>query len=893
MITTSGRAIFCCLLVVVQGGAWGQSSGPLQRVPNTSLKLPLVPPVNGYTTTNAFGSVAFVDPLAIVSPPGETNRLFIVEQRGRIAVITNLASPNRTVFLDISSRVVGGVPTDERGLLGLAFHPSYATNGYFFVYYTRSATTSAGTGDHQQLSRFQVSPTNPNVAATEEVSLLTMRDEAVNHNGGCLQFGPDGYLYVSLGDEGQQNDTLQNSQRIDKDFWSSILRLDVDSPFRPTSLLPHAHPANTNEAGGAINYRIPPDNPFVDATSFNGVSVNPNNVRTEFYAVGLRNPWRFSFDPATGMLYCGDVGQDLWEEVDIIVKGGNYGWAYRDGTNAGPRSASAPAGFSARIPIQTYRHGSATNQGNSVTGGVVYRGDNLPQLKGAYVFGDYLSGHIWALRYDGTNTVPFVRLTSLLSVAAFGVDPRNGDVLLADQGQDRIKRLIYTTTSGTQLPPTLADTGAFVDPSSLTPNPGIVHYDLNVPFWSDNANKTRWFSVPDTNATIGFSVQGNWSLPVGTIWIKHFELELTNGLRESARRLETRFIVRNANGVYGATYRWGDSSSNATLVSEAGLDEAFAVYDGGTIRTQIWHYPSRTECLQCHTVAGGLAVGFNTAQLNRDVDYGGTVENQIAALTRAGYFSSGSIGSLYTLPALAHPTNTAYSRDYRVHSYLAANCSQCHQLGVTAFGQWDGRLSTPLATAGIINGALNNNYGDPNNRVIKPGSLTNSIILTRISTLGNGRMPQLDSSVLDTTAINLLSDWITTDLASYQSFADWQVRYFGSTSAPEAAAGADFDHDGAVNYLEYLTGTDPTRDSDLWKISVQQSDDKIQIHFLQIANRGFEVQWTSDLSNVASWQPLDTPANQPFFSATNFTATIEDVLGNAMTKLYRVRVFEH
>ena len=187
--------------------AWSQPFGLSNRVGTTSLRMPVSPPVSGYATTNAFGNLTFTDPVAMATPPGEVNRLFVVEQRGRFAVITNLAAPTRTVFLDVTARVQGGVAPDERGLLGLAFHPGYATNGYFFVYYTRSTTTTAGTGDHQQLSRFQVSAANPNAAdAGSEFSLLTMRDEAANHNGGDLHFGPDGFLYVSLGDEGNQNE---------------------------------------------------------------------------------------------------------------------------------------------------------------------------------------------------------------------------------------------------------------------------------------------------------------------------------------------------------------------------------------------------------------------------------------------------------------------------------------------------------------------------------------------------------------------------------------------------------------------------------------------------------------------------------------------------------------
>lgn len=301
----------------------------------------------------------------------------------------------------------------------MAFHPGYATNGFFFLYYTDETTTKAGPGRHQVLSRLQVSSNNPNAAlAGSETNLLTMFDQHSDHNGGDLHFGPDGFLYVSLGDEGEQNDSLDNSQLINKDFWSSILRLDVDVPARATSLVPNPHPANTNHFGRAILYRIPADNPFVGATSFNGAAVSASAVRTEMFAVGFRNPWRFSIDAVTGRIFCGDVGADALEEINLITKGGNYGWAFREGTEAGPKAASQPGGLALKAPTFSYRHGTATNQGNAVVGGLVYRGGRIPALDGSYIFGDYVSGNVWSLRYDGTNVSGFIRIADDPGIAA-------------------------------------------------------------------------------------------------------------------------------------------------------------------------------------------------------------------------------------------------------------------------------------------------------------------------------------------------------------------------------------------------------------------------------------------------------------------------------------------
>ena len=242
---------------------------PLQRVPNTSLtNLPTQPPQFGFTIVNAFPGLSLSQPVCIASPPGETNRLFILEKTGAIVVITNLAAPTRTVFMSLSV-----LSDSESGLLGLAFHPGYATNGYFYVFSTRSLTTSQGSGRHQRISRFQVSPSDPNqgLAATE-LPLITQIDSAGNHNGGDLHFGPDGYLYASLGDEGAQYNGSLNAQIITNKFFSAILRLDVDK--RPGNLLPNPHPANTT------NYFVPADNPFMGEP----------DARPEIWAMGLRNP---------------------------------------------------------------------------------------------------------------------------------------------------------------------------------------------------------------------------------------------------------------------------------------------------------------------------------------------------------------------------------------------------------------------------------------------------------------------------------------------------------------------------------------------------------------------------------------------------------------------------
>jgi glucose/arabinose dehydrogenase len=383
-----------------------------------------------YTTERAF-KLSFEQPLGIVSAPGETNRLFILEKPGRIVVITDLEHPTKKTFMDLT-RLVGSDEV-EQGVLALAFHPKFAENHQFFVWYTANREENGTMIRQDRLSRFTLSTDDPNRGDLKsEVQLISQSDDAPNHNGGELQFGLDGYLYLSLGDEGGFNDEHHNSQLIDRDFFSGILRLDVDR--RPGNLPPNPHPAV--HAG---TYSVPADNPFVGVTQFNGRKVDPSHVHTEFWAVGLRNPWRMSIDPVTGTLWCADVGQDLYEEVDIITRGGNYGWNYREAFHEFRGSPPPEAKFV--DPIWEYPH----SQGVSITGGIVSHGARYPDLEGKYLFADFALGRIWALTPDGTNRVSADHVQLIgqgEAIASFGRDPRNGDVLIASLGNGDIRRLV-------------------------------------------------------------------------------------------------------------------------------------------------------------------------------------------------------------------------------------------------------------------------------------------------------------------------------------------------------------------------------------------------------------------------------------------------------------------
>ncbi len=402
-------------------------------------------PKTAFEMEDVFPGLRFDQPLDVVSAPGDKDRLFIVEKTGRVRVVTGLgtAGPVKKLFLDLTHPRDGALHTEsECGVLGLAFAPDHAKSGRFFVYYSVKIDGRL----NQRLSRFEVSPGEPDHAdPTKEQPLFTQADPADNHNGGDLHFGPDGCLYVSVGDGGAGDDAFNNARYINKGFFAAILRLDVDQ--KEGSLPPNPHPGLALDAKGAAFYSVPKDNPFVGATSYHGQPVDPKTVRTEIWATGLRNPWRFSFDLPSGRLFAGDVGQDLYEEVDIITKGGDYGWSYREGFHSfsqGPGGSNEPKDFKPLLPIFEYPHPLF---GISVTGGMVYHGSRFPQLEGKYIFADYGIGRVVALRDEGQPVWVDEYLAQEPGIASIAADPRDGELLFANIGLGKIQRLKLRTAT--------------------------------------------------------------------------------------------------------------------------------------------------------------------------------------------------------------------------------------------------------------------------------------------------------------------------------------------------------------------------------------------------------------------------------------------------------------
>jgi len=356
------------------------------------------------STERAFPNVDFVRPIVVTHAGDGSNRVFVAEQEGIIKVLKNdQDAEEASVFLDIDARCKYADNQNEEGLLGFAFHPKFKENGEFFVYYTSTEVDLLSI-----VSRFRVSKDNSNTAdAASEEEILRIPQPYWNHNGGTLEFGPDGFLYIGLGDGGSANDPHGNGQNLTT-LLGKVLRIDID-----------------HKADG-MNYAIPKDNPFIGKQ----VPVGPRGAmvpaRGEIYATGVRNIWRMSFDRKTGTLWAGDVGQNLWEEINLIKSGGNYGWNIREAKHWFRPDGNDTDRKDLIEPILEYHH----DIGKSITGGTVYRGARVPELVGKYLYADYVSGRLWALHYDeaaGKIVANYSLTGENLPVMSFG-DDEAGDV---------------------------------------------------------------------------------------------------------------------------------------------------------------------------------------------------------------------------------------------------------------------------------------------------------------------------------------------------------------------------------------------------------------------------------------------------------------------------------
>lgn len=669
-----------------------------------------------------FPSLSFSLPITAVQAPGDNSRWFVAEKGGRIRVFSTGGGAASTV-IDLSAEI-NTAGDEEAGLLGLAFHPDWLTNGKFYVFY--SGDPNSGYRIQSRIVEFTSADRNTTTLATQRVLIVADKAES-NHNGGQLAFGPDGFLYASLGDGGAGDDPRDNGEDL-RTLFGKIIRINVDT--NPYSI-PPGNPNSGNARCPAVT------SGFGAGDTFRSPQACP-----EIYASGLRNPWRFSLDrnSVTPDLWIGDVGQGAYEEINRASTAGlNFGWDTKEGPGChNPTSGCSSSGRTDPIAAAPRSSGLA-----SIIGGFVYRGTAIPALVGRYLFTDFYVKSLFMYNAGASNGYSTLLASTGITAAAFAQD-NSGELYLLDYLGGGFYKINPGAGSGASpVPTSLIDTGC-VNPSNPTlPYSGLIPYAPNAPFWSDNAVKERWMGVPN-GQNITIASNGDFTFPNGTVLVKNFRL---NNLL-----IETRLFMKHPDGVWaGYTYEWNGAQTAATLVS-GGKD----VVHG----SQTWRYPSEAQCLQCHTPAAGDSLGLEVGQLNGNIVYPATgrTANQIVTLNALNMLSPPQTGTLTLYP---DPYGSSGTLNERARSYLHTNCANCHQPGGGTGVNFDFRYSTPLDDTRACNEApTRGDLGIANPMLIATGNADASVVLARINRRDGLQMPPLASSIVDAPGVQLVRDWI-------------------------------------------------------------------------------------------------------------------------------------
>jgi uncharacterized repeat protein (TIGR03806 family) len=676
-------------------------------------------------TERIFPNINFLDPvtkiaqnpLLMIQAPGDSSRWFVLERPGVVRVFDNNAAvPSHAPFIDIKARTMSTCA--ECGLLGMAFHPNFPATPRVYLTYTTLERSGGGPNTH--LSEFTSPDGGLTLNPNSERVVLRIHKIGTNHHGGNIAFGPDGLLYFATGDG--------NGARVDvSQVMTSLLGKFIRIDIRGTT--------------GTALYRIPPDNPFASSTTLcNENGTGPQNC-PEIYAWGFRNPWRWSFDRETGDIWVGDVGESAREEIDRVVRGGNYGWRCFEGTQRTTRTCIEPQ--NPRPPIAEYTH----SLGQAVTGGFVYRGTAIPALVGRYVFGDFGSGRIWDIP---AGTQPTMMMTggleTGLNISSFG-EGNDGELYVVNWRGDLHRITGAGSGGGEGVATQLSATGCVSSADPKQPASGLIPYAPNAPFWSDGAVKERWIGLPN-GQNISVRNDGDWNFPNGTVLMKNFRL--------NDRLIETRLFMRHPDGIWaGYTYEWNAAQSDATLVR------------GGkrvTIGSQSWIYPSEAQCLECHTQSAGSALGLETRQLAFNITYPQTGRNahQLVTLNAINTLAPPIADPAATSP-YPNPTGTTGTLAERARSYLHTNCSQCHRDGGPTPSDMDLRYTTPLADTNACDAVpQHGDLGLANARLIAPGAPARSVIPARMNVRGGAnQMPPVGSARVDTAGVSLIREWIS------------------------------------------------------------------------------------------------------------------------------------
>ncbi|MGL6076326.1 MAG: PQQ-dependent sugar dehydrogenase [Fimbriiglobus sp.] len=709
-----------------------------------------------YKLVNAFPKLQFKNPVLITAEPG-SKRLYVAEQAGDIYSFENSPDAKKTLVFNPSKELknfqLTPKATEFDTTFGFVFHPDFAKNRQVFVCYTLKGKDIQNLPDGSRISRFTMTATNPPKidVSSEEILLSFLQG---GHNGCDLHFGPDGMLYFSTGDAASPNppDEFKTGQDV-SDLLASILRIDV------------------NRKDPGKNYAIPKDNPFVDMTH------NGKPVRPEIWAYGFRNPWRMSFDMATGDLWVGDVGWELWEMIHKVEKGGNYGWSIVEGPQA-VNTGWKPGPTPIKPAVIEIPH----SEGASITGGYVYRGKKFPKLVGKYIFGDWVSKRVWAADVRGTELVKLQEITSpLIRMTGFGQDQDN-ELYLVDYDNGTIQQFAENDQAQydpAKFPRKLSESGLFQDAAKHQLAAGIRQYEIASHQWQDYAHAEHYVALPRGEPVrdyadkkqIAGNVNWNWyrfHFPKDTVLIKTLSLDSVQGDPSTRKRIETQLLIFDGQFWTGYTYAWRDDQSDADLVANEGMEKKIRVKDpifGHGERLQTWNFASRSQCMQCHHAWAEHTLGFNIEQLNRGSQLQALVNDKIIERRdRNGenVLPNYTAEDLKKTRRLADPHAQSEKLADRAKSYLHANCSHCHRFGGGGGVDFELQAFSDSIEKKVINAMpVRGTFDLPNPKVIQPGDPHTSTLYYRMAKFGSGRMPHIGSEFVDEKGVALMHEWIT------------------------------------------------------------------------------------------------------------------------------------
>jgi len=722
------------------------------RAPLTTSRVAGFPdPPPPYRAVRAFADYRPDFPIMVRVIPGSSEALVITQPQSYGP--TTISRVSLTTGVKEAAKLFA---TPEKGTAyDIAFHPRLAENGFAYIGWNGGP---AGEKKKSRVTRYTMATKAP-FTIDEKSATPIIEWESDGHNGAALCFGDDGMLYVTSGDGTSDSDTNLTGQRTDL-LLAKVLRIDVDRPA----------------AGKA--YSVPKDNPFLEDKRF----------APETWAYGLRNPWRICHDKATDQLWVGNNGQDLWEQAYLIKKGENYGWSVMEGSHPFyPNRAAGPTPFVK--PTAEHHHSEA----RSLTGGVVYRGQRFPELRGAYIYGDYSTGRIWAMKHTGQAVEWHKEIAATtLKITAFAFDAA-GELLICHHGPAGDGGF-YTLEpnpekAASAFPRKLTDSGLFDSVKDHRVYPSLIPYSVIAELWSDGAHKERFLALP-AGETIQPVRNRGWNFPDRTVLVKSFALELVEGDPKTRKWIETRFLTRQAGEWYGYSYVWNDAGTDATLVDARGLDRDYVIRTANGERTQRWHYPSRAECMVCHSRAANFVLGLSELQMNKDHTYtSGRTDNQLRVLEhlgmlkvdwnaeahaevndrenapQAGQRAPKSSELLYKHPdglkRLVDPHDPKQDLDLRARSYLHANCSPCHVEAGGGNARMDLEFVTALDKMRLIGEKpLHQAFDLEGAGLVVPGHPERSVLAHRVGLMGPGRMPPLATNRIDERGLALLRDWI-------------------------------------------------------------------------------------------------------------------------------------